>query len=221
MSKEILDGEINLSRLNDDESRETSLPEKLTYNPDLVKVTLDSISLMYNKVGGRIYMNTGATATVEPLKCDIRALKEYGYVMANLLIRSYEISERIGSDDEFKYRVKYTLDCVGKLPSDLYKKLSKLRPILLKTIKEPLDIMGIQVFLNKGTPLYPRDVYAYKLKKVYYLDEYYLAVSQKGSVADIVRELLRYATEATISLLGYGSDFDSKQLNKLYTYEEN
>ena len=98
--------------------------------------------------------------------------------------------------------------------------MSKIRPILLKTAKEPLDIMGIQVFLNKGTPLYPRDVYAYKLKRVYYLDEYYLAVSQKGSVADIIRELLRYATEATINLLGYGSDFDSKQLNKLYTYEE-
>lgn len=219
MSKEILDGEINLSRLNDDESRETKLPEKLTYNPDLVKVTLDSITLMYNRVGG-IYMNTGATATVEPLKYDIKALKEYGYVMANLLIRSYEIDKRKGSDDEFKYRVKYTLDCVGKLPSNLYKELSKIRPILLKTAKEPLNIMGIQVFLNKGTPLYPRNVYAYKLKRVYYLDEYYLAISQKASIADIVRELLRYVTEATINLLGYGSYFDSKQLNKLYTYEE-
>lgn len=219
MSKEILDGEINLSRLNDDESRETKLPEKLTYNPDLVRVTLDSITLMYNRVGG-IYMNTGATATVEPLKYDIKALKEYGYVMANLLIRSYEIDKRKGSDDEFKYRVKYTLDCVGKLPSNLYKELSKIRPILLKTAKEPLNIMGIQVFLNKGTPLYPRNVYAYKLKRVYYLDEYYLAISQKASIADIVRELLRYVTETTINLLGYGSYFDSKQLNKLYTYEE-
>lgn len=52
MSKEILDGEINLSRLNDDESRETKLPEKLTYNPDLVRVTLDSITLMFNRICG-------------------------------------------------------------------------------------------------------------------------------------------------------------------------
>lgn len=220
MCEEVLDGEINLGELNDDESRETKLPEKLTYNPDLVRVTLSYISLGFNKVGG-IHTNTSATATVEPLKYDIRALKEYGYVMANLLIRSYEISERKGSDDEFKYRVKYTLDCVGKLPSNLYRKMSKIRPIKFKIAEEPLDIMGIQVFLNKGTPLYPRDVYAYKLKRVYYLDEYYLAVSQKGSIADIVRELLRYVTEATINLLGYGSDFDDKQLNKLYTYEEN
>lgn len=219
MSKEILDGEINLSRLNDDESRETKLPEKLTYNPDLVRVTLDSITLMFNRICG-IYMNTGATATVEPLKYDIRALKEYGYVMANLLIRSYEISERKGSDDEFKHGIKYTLHCVGKLPNNLYKELNKIRPVKPKTAKEPLDIMGIQVFLNKGTPLYPRDVYAYKLNKVYYLDEYYLAISQKGSIAVIVRELLRYVTEATINLLGYESYFDSKQLNKLYKYEE-
>lgn len=219
MAQEILDGEINLSRLNDDESRETKLPEKLTYNPDLVRVTLDSITLMFNRICG-IYMNTGATATVELLKYDIRALREYGYVMANLLIRSYEISERKGSDDEFKHGIKYTLDCVGKLPSDLYKELNKIRPILLKTAKEPLDIMGMQVFLNKGTPLYPRNVYAYKLKRVYHLDEYYLAISQKASIADIVRELLRYVTEATINLLGYGSYFGSKQLNKLYKYEE-
>lgn len=219
MSEEILDGKINLSRLNDDESRETKLPEKLTYSPDLVKVTLSSISLGFNIVGG-IHTNTAVTATVEPLEYDIRALKEYGYVMANLLIRSYEIDKRKGSDDEFKYRVKYALDCVGKLPSNLYKELIKVTPVKPKTAKEPLDIMGMQVFLNKGTPLYPSDVYAYKLKRVYHLDEYYLAIDQHASVADIVKELLRYATEATISLLGYGSDFDSKQLNKLYTYEE-
>ena len=220
MSEEILDGEINLNRLNDDESRETRLPEKLTYNPDLVRVTLNSISLMFNRVCG-IYMNTSVTATVEPLKSDIRALKEYGYVMANLLIRSYEISERKGGDDdEFKHGIKYTLNCVGKLPNNLYRELSKIRPIKPKTAKEPLDIMGMQVFLNKGTSLYPSDVYAYKLNKVYYLDDYYLAISQKGSMADIVKELLRYVTEATINLLGYGADFDSKQLNKLYTYEE-
>ena len=219
MSEEILDGKINLSRLNDDESRETDLPERLTYNPDLVKVTLSSISLGFNIVGG-IHLNTAVTATVEPLEYDIRALKEYGYVMANLLIRSYEIDKRAGSDDEFKHGIKYTLHCVGKLPSNLYKELSKIRPIKLKMAKEPLDIMGIQVFLNKGTPLYPRNVYAYKLKRVYHLDEYYLAIGQGSSVADIVRELLRYAKEATINLLGYGSDFDSKQLNKLYKYEE-
>lgn len=208
--------EIDLKELNDDDgSRETKLPKKLVYNPDLVKVSIESYMMPSN-----IHVYTTTTIIVEPLKYDIRSLNEYGYVMAHLLIRMYEISERKSNDDGFTYPGRYKLNCIGKLPSNLYRKLNGIKPIQPKTAKEPLDIMGIQLFLNEGTALYPSDVYAYKLNRGYYLSEHYLPVGQKASVADIVRELLKYITAVTINLLGYEPDFDSKQLNKLYKYEE-
>lgn len=207
--------EIDLSELNDDESRETKLPEKLMYNPDLVKVTTESFIMPSN-----IHTCTSTTVTVEPLKYDIRSLIEYGYVMAHLLVRLYEISERKGSDDEFTYGNRYRLNCTGKLPSNLYRKLNAIKLIEPKNTKEPFDIMGIQVFSNEGNALYPSAVYGYKLNRGYYLSEHYLPVGQKASVADIVRELLKYITAVTINLLGYEPDFGDKQMNKLYTYEE-
>lgn len=208
--------EIALSELNDKESRETKLPDKLIYNPELLKVSINTYMLPSN-----IHVCTTDIVTVEPLKYDIRSLNEYGYVMAHLLVRLYEISERKGSDDEFTYGDKYRLDCTGKLPSNLYRKLNAIKLIEPKNAKEPFDIMGIQVFSNEGNALYPSDVYAYKLNRGYYLSEHYLPVGQKASVADIVRELLKYITAITINLLGYEPDFGDKQMNKLYKYGEN
>lgn len=207
---EILDGEIDLRHLNDNVFRKTKLPDTIVYNPDLVQVTVESSEFSSN-----LFREDTDEVTVEPLEYDIRSLNEFGYVMGHLLIRSYSLYKRNHTHDDRVTRYKYTLDCIGKLSDDLYRNLSRVKPILPKDTNESFDIMGIQVYLNEGTVLYPKDKYAYKLSNGHCLE-----VTEDASVADIVRELLKYVTEHTINLLGYEPKFDTDKMDKLYRYNE-
>ena len=207
---EILDGEINLRHMNDNVFRKTKLPVTLFYNPDLVRVTVESSEFSSNT-----FVENTDEVTVEPLEYDIRSLNEFGYVMAHLLIRSYSLYKRNHTHDDRVARYTYSLDCVGKLPRYLYRQLSRVKPIIPKDTNESFDIMGIQVYLNEGTVLYPKDKYAYRLS-----NRHCLEVTEDASVADIVRELMKYVTELTINLLGYEPKFDFTKMDKLYRYKE-
>lgn len=207
---EILGGEIYLRHLNDNVLRKTKLPDTLFYNPDLVRVTVESSEFSSN-----LFREDTDEVTVEPLEYDIRSLNEFGYVMAHLLIRSYSLYKRNHTHDDRIARYQYSLDCIGKLSNDLYRNLSRVKPILPKDTNESFDIMGIQVYLNEGTVLYPKDKYAYRLS-----NRHCLEVTEDASVADIVRELLKYVTELTINLLGYEPKFDTDKMDKLYRYNE-
>lgn len=210
MHEKILDGEIDLRHMNDNVFRKTKLPDTLFYNPDLVRVTVESSEFSSN-----LFREDNNEVTVEPLKYDIRSLNEFGYVMGHLLIRSYSLYKRNHTHDDRIARYKYTLDCIGKLSNDLYRNLSRVKPIIPKDTNESFDIMGIQVYLNEGTVLYPKDKYAYRLS-----NRHCLEVTEDASVADIVRELLKYVTELTINLLGYEPKFDFTKMDKLYRYKE-
>lgn len=207
---EILDGEIDLRHMNDNVFRKTKLPDTLVYNPDLVRVTVESSEFSSN-----LFVENTDEVTVEPLKYDIRSLNEFGYVMGHLLIRSYSLYKRNHTHDDRVARYTYSLDCIGRLPNDLYRQLSRVKPILPKDTNESFDIMGIQVYLNEGTVLYPKDKYAYRLS-----NRHCLEVTEDASVADIVRELMKYVTELTINLLGYEPKFDFTKMDKLYRYKE-
>lgn len=207
---EILDGEINLKSLNDNVLRKTKLPDTLAYNPDLVRVTVEP-----NKFSSNTFVEDTDEVTVEPLEYDIRSLNEFGYVMGHLLTRSYSVYKRNDTHDGRVARYIYTLDCIGRLPNDLYRNLSRVKPIIPKDTNESFDIMGIQVYLNEGTVLYPKDKYAYRLS-----NRHCLEVTEDASVADIVRELMKYVTELTINLLGYEPKFDFTKMDKLYRYKE-
>ena len=207
---EILDGEIDLRHLNDNVLRKTKLPDTLFYNPDLVRVTVESSEFSSNT-----FVENTDEVTVEPLKYDIRSLNEFGYVMGHLLIRSYSVYNRNDTSDGRVARYQYSLDCIGKLSDDLYRNLSRVKPIIPKDTNEAFDIMGIQVYLNEGTVLYPKDKYAYRLS-----NRHCLEVTEDASVADIVRELMKYVTELTINLLGYEPKFDFTKMDKLYRYKE-
>lgn len=202
----VLAGEIDLKSLNDSLSSETALPDKLVYNPTLVRVTLDRDSM---RIGGG-YVETYITTdevTVEPLKYDIGSLNEYGYVMAHLLIRCFEIKERNKDKD---HDPDYKLKCIGKLPDSLYRKLSSVKPIMLKDTNESFDVMGIQVFLNENAKNYNKGFF-YKLN-----DDYILEVTEDDSVANIAKELMKHVTEITINVLGYAPMLGSIQLDKIY-----
>ncbi|QHJ85585.1 MAG: hypothetical protein [Bacteriophage sp.] len=207
---EILDGEINLRHMNDNVFRKTKLPDTLFYNPDLVQVTVESSEFSSN-----LFVENTDEVTVEPLEYDIRSLNEFGYVMAHLLIRSYSLYKINHTHDDRVARYTYSLDCVGKLPRYLYRQLSRVKPILPKDTNEAFDIMGIQVYLNEGTVQYPKDKYAYRLS-----NRHCLEVTEDASVADIVRELMKYVTELTINLLGYEPKFDFTKMDKLYRYKK-
>lgn len=207
---EILGGEINLRSLNDNMLRKTKLPDTLFYNPDLVQVTLES-----NTFSSNTFAENTDTITVKPLEYNIRSLNEFGYVMGHLLTRSYSVYKRNHTHDGSVARYIYTLDCIGRLPNDLYRNLSRVKPIIPKDTNESFDIMGIQVYLNEGTVLYPKDKYAYRLS-----NRHCLEVTEDASVADIVRELMKYVTELTINLLGYEPKFDFTKMDKLYRYKE-
>jgi len=206
-SMKVLTGEINLRSLNESLSSETTLPDKLVYNPDLVRVTLDSDSM---RIGGGGYVETYITTdtvTVEPLKYDIRSLNEYSYVMAHLLIRCFELKERNKDKDP---NPDYKLECIGKLPDSLYRKLSSVKPIISKDTNESFDIMGIQVYLNENAKNYNKGFF-YKLN-----DGHTLEVTEDASVADIVKEIMKHVTEITINVLGYAPKLGSIQLDKIY-----
>lgn len=207
---EILDGEIDLRHLNDNVLRKTKLPDTLFYNPDLVQVTVESSEFSSN-----LFREDTDEVTVEPLEYDIRSLNEFGYVMGHLLIRSYSLYKRNHTHDDRVARYQYSLDCIGKLSDDLYRNLSRVKPIIPKDTNESFDIMGIQVYLNEGTVLYPKDKYAYKLN-----DGYYLPVDKECSVADIVKVLMEHVAERTVNVLGYEPKFDTDKMDKLYRYEE-
>lgn len=207
---EILGGEIYLRHLNDNVLRKTKLPDTLFYNPDLVRVTVES-----NEFSSNLFREETDEVTVEPLKYDIRSLNEFGYVMAHLLIRSYSLYKRNHTHDDRIARYQYSLDCIGRLSNDLYRNLSRVKPILPKDTNESFDVMGIQVYLNEGTVLYPKDKYAYRLS-----NRHCLEVTEDASVADIVRELMKYVTELTINLLGYEPKFDFTKMDKLYSYKK-
>lgn len=207
---EILGGEIYLRHLNDNVFRKTKLPDTLFYNPDLVRVTVESSEFSSN-----LFREETDEVTVEPLKYDIRSLNEFGYVMAHLLIRSYSLYKRNHTHDDRIARYQYSLDCIGRLSNDLYRNLSRVKPILPKDTNESFDVMGIQVYLNEGTVLYPKDKYAYRLS-----NRHCLEVTEDASVADIVRELMKYVTELTINLLGYEPKFDFTKMDKLYSYKK-
>lgn len=206
-SMKVLTGEINLKSLNESLSSETALPDKLVYNPDLVRVTLDSDSM---RIGGGGYVETYITTdevTVEPLKYDIRSLNEYGYVMAHLLTRCFELKERNKDKDQDP---DYKLKCIGKIPDYLYRKLSSVKPILPKDTNESFDVMGIQVYLNEDAKNYHKGFF-YKLNTGYILE-----VTEDDSVANIVKELMRYVTDISINILGYAPKLGSIQLDKIY-----
>lgn len=207
---EILGGEIDLRHMNDNVLRKTKLPDTLFYNPDLVQVTVES-----SKFSSNTFVENTDEVTVEPLEYDIRSLNEFGYVMGHLLIRSYSLYKRNHTHDDRVARYTYSLECVGKLPRYLYRQLSSVKPIIPKDTNESFDIMGIQVYLNEGTVLYPKDKYAYRLS-----NRHCLEVTEDASVADIVRELMKYVTELTINLLGYEPKFDFTKMDKLYRYKE-
>lgn len=207
---EILDGEIDLRHMNDNVLRKTKLPDTLFYNPDLVRVTVES-----SKFSSNTFVENTDEVTVEPLEYDIRSLNEFGYVMGHLLIRSYSLYKRNHTHDDRVARYTYSLECVGKLPRYLYRQLSSVKPIIPKDATESFDIMGIQVYLNEGTVLYPKDKYAYRLS-----NRHCLEVTEDASVANIVRELMKYVTELTINLLGYEPKFDFTKMDKLYRYKE-
>lgn len=207
---EILDGEIDLRHMNDNVLRKTKLPDTLFYNPDLVRVTVES-----SKFSSNTFVENTDEVTVEPLNYNIRSLNEFGYVMGHLLIRSYSLYKRNHTHDDRVARYTYSLECVGKLPRYLYRQLSSVKPIIPKDATESFDIMGIQVYLNEGTVLYPKDKYAYRLS-----NRHCLEVTEDASVADIVRELMKYVTELTINLLGYEPKFDFTKMDKLYRYKE-
>lgn len=207
---EILDGEIDLRHMNDNVLRKTKLPDTLFYNPDLVRVTVES-----SKFSSNTFVENTDEVTVEPLEYDIRSLNEFGYVMGHLLIRSYSLYKRNHTHDDRVARYQYSLDCIGRLSNDLYRNLSRVKPIIPKDTTESFDVMGIQVYLNEGTVLYPKDKYAYRLS-----NRHCLEVTEDASVADIVRELLKYVTELTINLLGYEPKFDFTKMDKLYRYKE-
>lgn len=207
---EILDGEIDLGELNTDIRNKTKLPDTLFYNPDLVQVTVES-----NEFSSNTFVEDTDEVTVEPLKYDIRSLNEFGYVMGHLLARSYSIYKINDTSDEWITRYKYTLECIGRLPNDLYRQLSRVKPIIPKDTNESFDIMGIQVYLSEGTVLYPKDKYAYKLN-----DGYYLPVDKECSVADIVKVLMEHVAERTVDLLGYEPRFDFTKMDKLYRYKK-
>lgn len=207
---EILDGEIDLRELNGKVRHKTKLPDTLFYNPDLVRVTVE-----LNEFSSNTFVADTDEVTVEPLNYDIRSLNEFGYVMAHLLTRSYSIYKRNHTHDDRIARYTYSLDCIGKLSNDLYRNLSRVKPILPKDTNESFDIIGIQVYLNEGTVLYPKDKYAYRLS-----NRHCLEVTEDASVADIVRELMKYVTELTINLLGYEPKFDFTKMDKLYRYKE-
>lgn len=204
---EVFSGEIDLKSLNESLSSETKLPDTLFYNPTLVRVTLDRDSM---RIGGGGYVETYITTdevTVEPLKYDIRSLNEYGYVMAHLLIRCFEIKVRNKDKDTDP---DYKLKCIGKLPDSLYRKLSSVKPIIPKNSKESFDVMGIQVYLNLDDKDYNKWFF-YKLN-----DEYTLEVTKDASVANIVKEIMKHVTEIAINLLGYAPMLGSIQLDKIY-----
>lgn len=207
---EILDGEIDLRHMNDNVFRKTKLPDTLFYNPDLVRVTVESSEFSSN-----VFVENTDEVTVEPLNYNIRSLNEFGYVMGHLLIRSYSLYKRNHTHDDRVARYQYSLDCIGRLSNDLYRNLSRVKPIIPKDTTESFDIMGIQVYLNEGTVLYPKDKYAYRLS-----NRHCLEVTEDASVADIVRELMKYVTELTINLLGYEPKFDFTKMDKLYRYKE-
>lgn len=207
---EILGGEINLRRLNDNVLRKTKLPDTLVYNPDLVRVTVESSEFSSN-----LFRENTDEVTVEPLNYNIRSLNEFGYVMGHLLIRSYSLYKRNHTHDDRVARYTYSLDCIGKLPRYLYRQLSRVKPILPKDTNEAFDIMGIQVYLNEGTVLYPKDKYAYRLS-----NRHCLEVTEDASVADIVKVLMEHVAERTINLLGYEPKFDFTKMDKLYSYKK-
>ena len=206
----VLAGEIDLRKLHGKMRHKTKLPDTLFYNPDLVRVTVEPSEFSSNT-----FVADTDEVTVEPLKYDIRSLNEFGYVMGHLLIRSYSVYNRNDTSDGRVARYQYSLDCIGKLSDDLYRNLSRVKPIIPKDTNEAFDIMGIQVYLNEGTVLYPKDKYAYRLS-----NRHCLEVTEDASVADIVRELLKYVTELTINLLGYEPKFDFTKMDKLYRYKE-
>lgn len=203
---EILDGEINLRELNTDIRNKTKLPDTLFYNPDLVQITVESTEFSSNT-----FVEDTGEVTVEPLKYDIRSLNEFGYVMGHLLTRSYSIYKINDTSDEWITRYKYNLDCIGRLPNDLYRQLSRVKPIIPKDTNESFDIMGIQVYLSEDKSISP---YPYKLN-----DGYYLPVDRECSVADIVKELMYHIAERTVNYLGYEPKFDTDKMDKLYRYK--
>ena len=204
---EILGGEINLRRLNDNVLRKTKLPDTLFYNPDLVQVTLES-----NTFSSNTFAENTDTITVKPLEYNSRSLNEFGYVMGHLLTRSYSIYKRNDTHDGRIARYTYTLDCIGRLPNDLYRNLSRVKPIIPKDTNESFDIMGIQVYLNDDKLISP---YPYKLN-----DGYYLPVDKECSVADIVKVLMEHVAERTVNALGYEPKFDTDKMDKLYRNKE-
>lgn len=204
---EILDGEIDLRHMNDNVLRKTKLPDTLFYNPDLVRVTVES-----SKFSSNTFVENTDEVTVEPLEYDIRSLNEFGYVMGHLLIRSYSLYKRNHTHDDRVARYTYSLDCIGKLPRYLYRQLSIIKPILPKDTNESFDIMGIQVYLNEDTLA---STYPYKLN-----DGYYLPVDKECSVFDIVKVLMEHVAERTVNVLGYAPKFDSNDMDKIYRYKE-